>query len=65
MLLIFLRTSDEALKYTNMQIKYPDNCIHHYNVEISNLFDPELQLINTKSIIKKAKEKEINRNNIS
>ena len=32
-LYIFLRTSD--------------NCAHHYNVEILNLFDPELQIINT------------------
>ena len=23
----------------------PDNCQHHYNVEILNLFDPALQLI--------------------
>ena len=29
-----------------------DNCIHHYNVKILNLFDPELQLINTKPVIK-------------
>ena len=29
-----------------------DNCIHHYKVEIMNLFDPELQLINTSSVIK-------------
>ena len=29
-----------------------DNCIHRYNVEILNLFDPELQLINTKLMIK-------------
>ena len=29
-----------------------DNCVHHYNVEILKLFDPELQLINTKPMIK-------------
>ena len=29
-----------------------DNCVHRYNVEILNLFDPELQLINTKLMIK-------------
>ena len=29
-----------------------DNCAHHYNVEILNLFDPELQLINTNPVIK-------------
>ena len=27
--------------------------MHHYNVEIFNLFDPELQKINPKAIIKK------------
>ena len=29
-----------------------DNCIHHYNVKVLNLFDPELQMINTKLVIK-------------
>ena len=29
-----------------------DNCIHHYNDDILNLFDPELQLINAKPVIK-------------
>ena len=29
-----------------------DNCIHHYNLKILNLFDSELQLINTKPVIK-------------
>ena len=29
-----------------------DYCIHHYNVEILNLFYPELQLINTKPVSK-------------
>ena len=29
-----------------------DKCIHHYNDEILNLFDPEIQLINTKAMIK-------------
>ena len=33
---------------------YSDNCVHHYNVEILNLFDPELQLIN--QWLKKLKE---------
>ena len=28
------------------------NCIHLYNTEILNIFDPELQLINTKPMIK-------------
>ena len=26
--------------------------MHYYNIEILNLFDPELQLINTKPVIK-------------
>ena len=29
-----------------------DNYAHHYNVGISNLFDPKLQLINSKAVIK-------------
>ena len=36
-----------------MQSTSSNNCIHHYNVEIFNLFDPELQKINPKAIIKK------------
>ena len=36
-----------------MQSNSSDNCVHHYNAEILNLFDPELQLINTKPVIKK------------
>ena len=35
-----------------MQSTSSNNCIHHYNVEIFNLFDPELQKINPKAIIK-------------
>ena len=35
-----------------MQSSSFDNCIHHYNVEILSLFDPDLQLINTKLMIK-------------
>ena len=35
-----------------MQPNTSDNCVHRYNVEILNLFDPELQLINTKPMIK-------------
>ena len=35
-----------------MQSSYSDNCICHYNIKILNLFDQELQLINTKLIIK-------------
>ena len=35
-----------------MQLNSFENCIHHYNFEILNIFDPELQLTNTKLIIK-------------
>ena len=35
-----------------MQSNTSNNCVHRYNVEILNLFDPELQLINTKPMIK-------------
>ena len=35
-----------------MESNFSDSCVHHYNVEILNLFDPELQLINTKPVIK-------------
>ena len=35
-----------------MESNYFDNCVQQYNVEILNLFDPELQLINTKPVIK-------------
>ena len=52
-LFIFLTTPDEVEKYVEMmQSRSSDNCIYHYNVEILCLFDPELQLINTKLMIK-------------
>ena len=35
-----------------MHLSSSDNCIRNYNIKILNLFDPELQLINTKLIIK-------------
>ena len=44
----FLETPDVLEKY--VQSNSSDNCVHHYNVEISNLFDPELQLIDTKPV---------------
>ena len=47
---IFLTTPDKVEKY--MQSNSSGNCIHHYNVQILNLFDPELQLLNTKPVIK-------------
>ena len=49
-LYLFLTTPDKVKKY--VQSNSSDNCIHHYNVEILNIFDPELQLINTKPMIK-------------
>ena len=35
-----------------MQSSFSDNYIHRFNIMILKLFDPELQLINTKPIIK-------------
>ena len=35
-----------------MLLNSSDNCLRRYNVKILNIFDPELQLINTKPIIK-------------
>ena len=50
LLYIFLTTHEEVEKY--IQFNSSDNCIHHYNVEIFNIFHPELQLINTKPMTK-------------
>ena len=36
----------------HVQSNSSDNCIHQSNVQILNLFDPELQLVNTKPFIK-------------
>ena len=49
-LYIFLTAPNELKTY--LQSDSSDNCIHDYNVEILNLFDPELQLINTKPVMK-------------
>ena len=49
-LYIFLTTPDEVEKY--VESNYSDSCVYHFNVDILNLFNPELQLINTKPIIK-------------
>ena len=35
-----------------MQLSYSGNCLCYFNIKILNLFDPELQLINTKPMIK-------------
>ena len=49
-LYIFLTTPDKAEKY--LPSNSSDNCVHHYKVEILNLFDPELRLINTNPVIR-------------
>ena len=54
-LYIFLATPDDVEKY--LQSNSSDNYVHHYNVDILNLFDPELQLINTEPVIKKKLKK--------
>ena len=46
----FLTIPNEVEKH--VESNPSDNCIHHYNVEILNLSDSELQLINTKPVIK-------------
>ena len=35
-----------------MESSSSGNCIHLYNIEVLNIFDAELQLINTKPMIK-------------
>ena len=50
MIYIFLTTSDEVEKL--VQSNSSDNGMHLDNVEIFNIFDPELQLIKTKQVIK-------------
>ena len=43
-LFIFVTTPNEVEKYPKMmQSNSSDNCIHCYNIQILNLFDPELQ----------------------
>ena len=52
LLCIFLTTPDEVEKYAKiMQSNSSEKYVHRYNFEILNLFDPELQLINTKNMI--------------
>ena len=43
-----------------MQSNSSDKYGHHYNIEISNLFFPELQLINTKPMIENKLEELLN-----
>ena len=54
LLYIFLTTPDDDVeKYIEtMQSNSSDNFVHCFNIEILKLFDPELQLINTKPMIK-------------
>ena len=51
-LYIFLTTTEVEIYVERMQSGSSDNCLDCYNFEILNLFDPELQLINTKALIK-------------
>ena len=46
-------TPDEVEKYDKMmQPSSSTNCVHCYDIEILNLFNPELLVINTKPMIK-------------
>ena len=46
-------TPDEVEKYDKMmQLSSSNNCVHCYDIEILNLFNPELLVINTKPMIK-------------
>ena len=52
-LYIFLTTPDEREKNVEMiHSSSSNNCLCQYSIKILNLFDLELQLIDTKSIIK-------------
>ena len=54
----FLTTPGEVEKYVEvMQSNSSDNCMCPYKTEILNLFDPELQPINTKPLIKNKSKK--------
>ena len=51
---VFLLTPNEVEKYVEMmQSNFFYSCVYYYTAEILHLFDPELQLINTKPMIKK------------
>ena len=53
LLYIFQTTPNEVEKYAKLiHSNSSDNSRHCYNIMILNLFDPELQLINTKPMIK-------------
>ena len=58
---MFLTRPDEV------QSTSSENCIHLYNIKILNLFDPEMQLINTKPVVQnklKALLKELKKFNV-
>ena len=56
-LYIFLTTPNEVQRYIKIiELNSFDECVHRYNIDILNLFDPELQLINTESSIKKLRQ---------
>ena len=42
LLIIFVKVEKYA---TTMQSSFYDNCIHRYNIEVFNLFNPELTMI--------------------
>ena len=53
----FLTTLDELIgkvpeAKTVMQLSFSDDFVRHYYIKILNFFDPELQLIDTKLVIK-------------
>ena len=52
LLSLFLTTPGEVEKYAEIIQSSSSDCVHRYNIEIMNLFDPELQMINTRPIIK-------------
>ena len=52
-LYIFQTTPDEVEKYVEiMQSNSSYNFVHHYNAEILNILEPQLQMINDKPMIK-------------
>ena len=58
---IFLTTPDKVENYVEiMEANSSDNCIYRDNVEVLNIFDLELQLINTKPMIKNKLKELIN-----
>ena len=51
---IFLTTLDEVQKHAKIiQLNPSDKYVHRYNIEVFSIFEPELQLINTKPMIRR------------